>query len=197
MAKSGLQILCLARCARGTTHFALTLPQFRNSDSAAEKIWLQPFVSVLVRPERQRNRRKVVNDRHRVAILREVDRSNKKHACVASLHANVRKLLRDVNRKFLFILLAACRTEDAPEAPLISAKGANQESFSSVSFHSHYSQHRLSAAQRALSRRLQHRRDRRPACHAGGVRLQKSPQKELFERSNFLAGKPSVFPIFR
>jgi hypothetical protein len=44
-------------------------------DSTAEQVRLQPRVAAFLGPQRQRNRRQVVHDRNRVAVLREVDRA--------------------------------------------------------------------------------------------------------------------------
>src|SRR6476661_587875 len=105
---------------------------------AAEKIWLQAAVSVLVRPQCQWNRREIVHNRHCTPVLCEVDCSNIELARFASLHANVRELLRDVDRKFALFDFAASGAQDAPEIPLVSAKRTHHGALSPVAFDSQH-----------------------------------------------------------
>src|ERR1700676_3003899 len=152
---------------------------------------------MLVRPKRKRNRRQVVYHRHRMPILREVDRSNKKLARLASLHTNMRKLLRHINRKLFLFFFTASRTKNPPKLPLISAKRADEAALSSIAFDPQHSEQRPAAAQRTNPRRSQHRRYRRPPRNKRGVRLQKCSRKKLRKRPNLLIEAPPNFPVRR
>src|SRR5580658_3741897 len=147
-------------CPRPTNHKLNVFGEFR---STTEKIRLQPAVTMLVRPERQRNRREIVHHWHRISILREIDRSNKKLASLASLHPNMRELLCHIHRKFLLFFLPARGAQNPPELPLVRAKRADHAALSAVALDPQHSKQCPPAAQRTHTRRCQNRRHGSPS----------------------------------
>src|SRR5712664_867707 len=100
----------------------------RNWGSRPQEIWLQPRISVFVRPQRQWNRREVIHQRHRVSIFGEVDGLQIEFARLAGLDPHLRKLLRDVHRQFLLRLLPASGAQDSPVLPFPATKATKQKS---------------------------------------------------------------------
>src|SRR5580704_12047003 len=80
-----------------------------------QQIPLDPPVTVLLRPQTQRHRRDIIHQRHCIAILRQIDRPQKTLAGLATLHADVRKLLGDIHRKFLLVFLPTRSAKNPPE----------------------------------------------------------------------------------
>ena len=94
---------------------------------------------MLIRPEREWYRAEVIYKRHGVAILHQVDRADEELACVATFHANVRELRRDVNRQLPFLVFATGRAKNPPKFPFVQAKRTLQEPFGAISLRTQHS----------------------------------------------------------
>jgi hypothetical protein len=85
-------------------------------------------------PQRKRNGSQVIHQWYRVSVLGKVDGSQIKFTGLASLHPDVRKLLRDIYRELTFRFFSASRTKNPPKLPLLQAERTQQESFATVTF---------------------------------------------------------------
>jgi len=93
----------------------------RDGDLQAEQIGLQLGVAVFRGPEVEGERRQFVHFGHGQAVASEVNGLDVGTACIAGLHANVRELRGGIDRELLLVFLAAVRTEEAAEFPLVEA----------------------------------------------------------------------------
>src|SRR5258708_15482710 len=149
---------------------------------SSQEVGLEARIAALVRPEGKGNGRQIVDDRHGVSVLRQINGSQIKLAGVAALHANVRKLLRHVHRQFLFVFLAASRAKNSPEVPLLQTKGTQQPALPAVAFLPQDSQQRSRTAARADPVGCGKRRLREPPSKKLRVRLQKRAEHKFLQR---------------
>src|SRR5258708_27161976 len=104
-----------------------------NFRSKLHQIALQLHVSLLLRPQVERDRRHLIYDRFGQPALRKVHRLDVALAAVASFHADVLEFLRGVDRELRVILFPASLTDDPPELPFRQAKRTHQRTLAAVS----------------------------------------------------------------
>src|SRR5271163_1899512 len=91
----------------------------------SEQIRSNFCVAVFLRPKIERKRREFVDHGHRMPVLRHVHSLDVRVACIAGLHAHRRNFLRAVNGEFVYVLLAASRTDESPVVPFRRAQRTN------------------------------------------------------------------------
>src|SRR5258708_29119622 len=104
---------------------------------------------MLVGPERERDGSEIIDQGDGVAVLGEINGAQIKFAGVATLHADVGKLLGNVDRQFAFLFLAAKRAENSPKIPFPEAERAKKKPFAAVTLGAQHAEERPCAAQRA------------------------------------------------
>src|SRR6266478_3928015 len=161
----------------------------------AQKVGLEAGVAVLVGPQRQWDRCQIIDEGDSVAVFRQIHAGEKKFAGVARFDADVRQLLRYVDRKLAFGFFAARGAMNPAELPLLRAKRTEQKPFPAVAFHSQHTHEWARAAQRANSHGHNHGRPRDQRGAKLGVRLQECPSKELRESSDLLVVPPGMLPV--
>src|SRR5260370_11514842 len=88
-----------------------------NFRSKLHQIALQLHVSLLLRPQVERDRRHLIYDRFGLPALRKGHRLDVALAAVASFHAALLDFLLGVDREPLVIVFPASRTDDPPALP--------------------------------------------------------------------------------
>src|SRR6266851_841582 len=161
----------------------------------AQKVGLEAGVAVLVGPQRQWDRCQIIDEGDSVAVFRQIHAGEKKFAGVARFDANVRQLLRYVDRKLAFGFFAARGAMNPAEFPLLRAKRTEQKPFPAVAFHSQHTHERARAAQRTNPHGHNHGSPRHQRGAKLGVRLQECPSKELCERSDLLVVLAGMLPV--
>src|SRR5260370_24785791 len=116
---------------------------------SSQEVGLEARIAALVGPEGKWNGRQIVDDRHGVSVLRQIDGPQIKFAGVAALHANVRKLFGHIHGQFLFVLLTASCAKNSPEVPFLQTKRAQQPALPAVPFRPQDSQQRSGTAAQA------------------------------------------------
>src|SRR5207302_720870 len=143
-----------------------------------EQVGLQLGVAILLRPDLQRERGKLIDHGDGQAVFGEVHSIDVGLARIASLDAHMFKLAGGVRREFVKPFFAAGRAYDPAVIPLGEAERADQRALGSVALLAQDADLRFAAANRA---------DGRPEagqihCPAGGkvlgVRLQQRASKE-------------------
>src|SRR5216684_624081 len=161
----------------------------------AQKVGLEAGVAVLVGPQRQWDRCQIIDEGDSVAVFRQIHAGEKKFAGVARFDADVRQLLRYVDRKLAFGFFAARGAMNPAEFPLLRAKRTEQKPFPAVAFHSQHTHERARAAQRANSHSHNNGGLRRLRRAKLGIGLQKGSRKKLRERSDLLVVLAGVLPV--
>src|SRR5713226_942216 len=150
---------------------------------------------MFMRPQTERNRRRVIDQRNGVAVFRQIDRGEKKLAGIAGFHANVRQLLRDVDWKLTFRLFAARGAQDAAEFPLLRTKRTQQESFPAIAFRAQHSREWPRAAHGTNPHGHHHGSPWHQSGAKLGIRLQKRTREELRECADLLVVLAAMFPV--
>src|ERR1700693_1455419 len=120
-----------------------------RSSSHLHEVGLQLRISVLLRPEIERNRGDLIYDWLGQPIPGEVHRLQIGLASVTTLHAHVLEFGGGGNREFAVILLAATRAQNSAKLPFGKTKRADQRAPSAIALLSQNPESRLSAAERA------------------------------------------------
>src|SRR3989442_13546498 len=136
----------------------------------AQEIGLEARVAVFVGPQGKRNRRQIIDQGDGMAIFGQVNGAEIEFAGIASFHANVRELFRDVDRQLVLGFLTARGAQNPAKLPFLQTKGADQESLAAVALRPQDAQKRARLAQRT-----------HPRCHHDG-----GPRKLC--RAEFRAG---------
>src|SRR5258708_33840351 len=150
---------------------------------------------MLVGPERERDGSEIIDQGDGVAVLGEIDGAQIKFAGVAGFHADVGKLLGNVDRQFAFLFLVTKRAENPPKIPFSVAERAKKEPFTAVTFGAQHAEEWPCAAQRANTRRYD---ERRGACLRREElrgRLQEGPREELREGADMLGLEARLAPV--
>jgi hypothetical protein len=93
---------------------------------------MQFGVSVLLRPQVERDRGQLVDEWFGEAVLGEVDRLHVGVAGVAALDADVRQFFGSIDRELGVIFLTASGTDNATELPLCKTETAQQAAAAAV-----------------------------------------------------------------
>src|SRR5258708_36595643 len=150
---------------------------------------------MLVGPERERDGSEIIDQGDGVAVLGEIDGAQIKFTGVAGLHADVGKLLGNVDRQFAFLFLVTKRAENPPKIPFPGTERAKKEPFTAVAFGAQHADEWPCAAQRANTRRCDERRFaclRRKELH---VRLQEGAREKLREGADILVVEACLAPV--
>src|SRR5713101_510875 len=178
---------------------------FRKSGLHAQQVELQLGVAVLLRPEIQGNRGKLIHNWDGKPVLGEVHGLDVHLAGVAGLDAHVLELAGCVSCQLLKPLLPAARADDLAVVPLRQAERANQGALGPMALLAQNSHLRLPRAHRAGRRPEAGQFDLSAAGEMFGVGLQERPgKKQMRLRRSFdhvtfalpISGK-QVVPVVR
>src|ERR1022692_4060092 len=144
-------------------------------------------ISVLLRPEIERDGREFVDQRDREAVLGEVDRLDVGLAGVAALDTDVGELCGGIDRKLGVVFLTASGADDAAELPFGEAETAEQAAAGAVALLAEDTKRRFAIAKgtqwmRALKLK------RSAGADEFSVRLQEREREEFVRIRRHLAG---------
>ena len=149
-------------------------------------------VSVLLRPQTERDGSEFVDERVGEAVFGEVDRLDVGLANVAALDANVGKLGSGVDRKLGVVLLTASRADDAAELPFGQAETAHQAAAAAVTLLAQHAQRRVATTEGTQQRRVALQSQRSAGPGEFRVGLKKSKHEEVLR----VGGRVDVIPAF-
>jgi hypothetical protein len=145
-------------------------------------------VSVLLRPEIERDGCEFVDEGVGEAVFCEVDRLDVRLTGVAALDTDVRELLGCIHRKLSVVFLTASRADDAAELPFGEAETAEQAAAGAVALLAEDTERRFAIAEGAQWMRVALKLKGSTGADEFSVRLQEREREEFVRIGRRLAG---------